>query len=759
MSEMIHYKSYDMTGLRDKYKNTYSKHIAALDVQYSHHAPYIWAFALSAMPDKIAYGRTWEELREFLHSVGVALHLWIKVELTVRDKHKIEDPAGLEELPEELLEEDENEIEQVEGHILKVFVGNLSDFWQFSKSELDYLPLPLIAKQKREILLATLAYGMQVQSYEDYWETEVDKDVAPVAGMRHVKPATAALSARCKLSALEFDYIQNRIDLILNRMKSELDTAYNSDPKLLVLTMTAKVIHMINEQLRADKNEDPTSIENMIRNINPLCSDEGLECLLPKLQRAFTGGVTFYERGVINQIFNDVWSADLTSAYVARIFLSRFPISKFKPLDEQRLAALQRSKSPSQKLLSKEYENSAMLITFECTGLKLKPEGWAFISCEEKNRYRHFRDGIQEDYENEVYTNSSKIYYAPRYSSTITDIDFRLLHDNYTYETIKIKDVYAARYGYLPDYISNVIAKLYMDKVAAKDEYKLAERLGAGSLQAEYEYERIKSIIARLYGIFTQRPVLIKYGYVPELHDTIILNPRYIGKSKYKPVVYQWGVWTTAWTRKEIADLRSRLLSAPEDRQIRVISGDTDCINFTGDATDIIADYNAEVNRQIRLRAAALGFSAEHFRDLGNLEVKLYKKYKICGLKQYAYIKETEHGDQFDCRVGGMSRECSYFQDVCKGNLNMAMHLFCPGTTIPAEYAPRVCNICIDEPRDEIWTDRDGNKIQERVKSFREIDISGYVIHDPYNLKLQKRAETRADELRDTLCELRTTRI
>ena len=89
----------------------------------------------------------------------------------------------------------------------------------------------------------------------------------------------------------------------------------------------------------------------------------------------------------------------------------------------------------------------------------------------------------------------------------------------------------------------------------------------------------------------------------------------------------------------------------------------------------------------------------------------------------------------------------------------MAMHLFCPGTTIPAEYAPRVCNISIDEPRDEIWTDRDGNKIQERVKSFREIDISGYVIHDPYNLKLQKRAETRADELRDTLCELRTTRI
>lgn len=759
MSEMIHYKSYDMSGIRDKYKNTYSKHIAAIDVQYSHNAPYIWAFALSAMPDKIAYGRTWEELREFLYNVSVSLHLWIKVELTARDKHKIEDSAGLEELPEELLEEDENEIEKVEGHILKVICANLSDFFQFSKSELDYLPLPLIAKQKREILLATLAYGMQVQSYEDYWETDVDKDVAPVGGMQHIKPAAAALSARCKLSALEFDYIQNRIDIMLNRTKSELDTAFNGDPKLLVLTMTAKVIHMINEQLRADKNEDPTSIEKMIHNLNPLSNEEGLECILPKLQRAFTGGVTFYERGVINKIFDNVYSADLTSAYVARIFLSRFPISKFKPLDEQRLAALQRCKSPSKKLLSQEYDNCAMLITFECSGLKLNPGGWAFISCEEKNRYRHFRDGIEEDYENEVHTNSSKIFYAPRYSTTMTDIDFRLLHDNYTYETIRIKDVYAARYGYLPDYISNVIAKLYKDKVKAKDEYKIAEELGVGTLQAEYEYERIKSIIARLYGIFTQRPVLIRYGYIPEKHDTIVLNPQYIGKSKYKPVVYQWGVWTTAHTRKEIADLRERLRTVPEDRHIRVISGDTDCINFTGDATDIIADYNAEVNRQIKLRAAALGYAAEDFRDLGNLEVKLYKKYKICGLKQYAYIKNTENGDKFDCRVGGMSRECTYFQDVCKDNLNMAMHLFCPGTTIPAEYAPRRCNICIDEPRREVWTDRDGNKIQEDVKSCRILDISGYVIHDPYDLKLKKRSETNADEMRDTLCELRTTRL
>ena len=64
--------------------------------------------------------------------------------------------------------------------------------------------------------------------------------------------------------------------------------------------------------------------------MNPLSTEYGLEVLLPQLRKAFYGGTVFYEKGMLNELLEDVVSADLVSAYCAEFILSKFPISKFK---------------------------------------------------------------------------------------------------------------------------------------------------------------------------------------------------------------------------------------------------------------------------------------------------------------------------------------------------------------------------------------------------------------------------------------------
>lgn len=263
-----------------------------------------------------------------------------------------------------------------------------------------------------------------------------------------------------------------------------------------------------------------------------------------------------------------------------------------------------------------------------------------------------------------------------------------------------------------------VIIRLYSSKADAKEKRNELEKLGALTLATELEYSRIKSELARLYGIFTKRPVMERYIFDMQKKEPVVIDHEYIQPTaKFSPVLYQWGVWTTALVRKEISDLRRRLLGAPEDRKVKILSGDTDNINYTGDAMDIISEYNENVKSQINKRAQALAISPELLKGLGSLTIKKYKKYKLTGLKQYCYIRESQSGDIFEYKVGGMNADCQYFNREFKTAEQRFNH-FSLGLTIPAEYDPRICMIPVNEQHIEQWTDREGNFCQGEVLSY-----------------------------------------
>lgn len=682
---MIYYKKYDFSIIMDRPDLAFSPYVAALDIQYSHFSPYLWTFTIDSTR-VTAYGRTFDELRDFLKILKKKMRLSA-------------------------------------DHVLVIIVEDLFSFFGNTKKELEYVAEPFVAKTKTEILLATVQECFQLHGYKAYFETDLADDMKKM-GIAIEEIQAEELSSFCELTQAEIDNSENRVLFMASVFRQELDLKYQGSPRSLPLTKTARVERLIGAEQRRESNRCNCNILTQTIKQNPIASEWGRNFLLPMMYKAFFGGVNFNEDKTIDQEFENVTCADLTSAYVARMVLSRYPCGKFFELEQP---------NSYKDLFELPYSRYAMLITFEAHDVELKPGGFPFIPSDMRQSFIDINNKQELADRCEVIS-STRMKKAKTFRAVLTDIDFKMFIENYKIGEISIEHVFGSKYGYLPDYILNVIIQMYSGKAAAKQNKERLDAAGLLTPDIEFEYENKKSELARLYGIFTKKPIMERYVFDTVKKEPRLDDPHYISENqKYSPVLYQWGVFTTAHVRKEIADLRRALMAAPADRQIKVLSGDTDCINCTGDPTDIIAEYNEKIKSQIKWRCEQIGIDPELLKDLGSLTCKKYKKYKITGLKQYCFIKETEKGDQFGYKVGGMSTTCKYFEKELKTPEARFKH-FGLGLTIPAKYEPRKIKTCIVKDYREEWTDREGNACAAEIKSHMETikkHFTIYPIYDP----------------------------
>jgi len=683
---VIYYKDYDYSVILDRPDLAYSPYIAALDIQYAHFSPYLWTFTLDSTR-VTAYGRTFDELRDFLKILKKKMRLSA-------------------------------------DHVLVIIVEDLFSFFGSTKKELPYCSEPFVSKSKTDVLLATISECYQLHSYKAYFETELAADMLKM-GIPVPEIQTNELSSSCELSQEEIDNSENRVLYMTSIFRQELDLKYQGSPRSLVLTKTARVERLIGAEQRRQSNKCNCNIIAQTIKQNPITSDYGRKFLLPLMYKAFFGGVSFFEENTLDQEFENVYTADITSAYVARMILSRFPCGKFFELEQPK---------SYKDLFELPYSRYAMLITFEAHDVELKPGGFPFLPSDMRQSFIDI-NSKQELADRCELVSSTRLRRAKTFRAVLTDIDFKMFLENYNIKGgLALENILGSKYGYLPDYITNVIVQMYSGKAAAKHQKEKLDAAGLLTEDARAEYENKKSELARLYGIFTKRPIMERYVFDTVSKEAVIAEENYISENqKYSPVLYQWGVWTTALVRKEIADLRRALMAAPADRQVKVLSGDTDCVNFTGSAADIISQYNEKIKRQIALRCEQLGVDPEELADLGSLTQKKYKKYKITGLKQYCFIQETDKGDQFGYKVGGMSTTCDYFDKNFKKPLAKFKH-FGLGLTIPASYAPRKIKTCVVKDYFEQWTDREGKECGARIQSHVETikkHFTIYPIYDP----------------------------
>lgn len=684
---MTHYKEFTNT-LIDRVDLKYSVYIAALDMQFAADLPYLWTFCFD-MTGEVYYGRTFEDLREFL---------------------KLLEDVG----------------KFTEDHKLLVYVNDLTEFFTYARTQIRIEPEPFLAKKPSEVLLFT-SRGLEFRDFMIYSEKDIDKYIKiNYPTIKHIKPDPDGLSELAALSDAELEYSSLRVLEITKYVRYDLDTLYQGSTRSILLTKTRRIERVLSDKLKRD---DPKHfLTSMIYNQNPLSSEFGLKVLLPQLRKAFFGGTVFHEQGVLNKLLKKVKSADIISAYCAELVLSEFPMSKFKVLTTP--------KSYEQIFTEFYYTSKALLIQFEADDVELKPDGLAILPAAAKHYYID-KDSREERLDAIKRAQTLKLRSSKKIRMCLTDIDFKLFLRYYNHGSIKILSVLGARYGYLPDYIVKTVAELYQNKLTSKDKRRRLKAAGIMDPIEDELYKDQKTNIARLYGIFTQSPVVCKYVFDPNKQNMVVANPEYLVEDqRFRPVTYQWGCWTTARVREKLCRLRDELRAGGA----KTISGDTDCVNYVGDVNHIISRFNDNIKRQIARRCEQVGLDPESLKELGELEVEEYKYYRMTSDKQYATIRATDSGDVFETTCGGMSKDCNYFKFYSDDPLECIKH-FKIKLVIPSDYAaprgeayhaPRQLTRQCSALKTVDFVDRDGNRIRREIKSYQAHEDHCFTLCDPF---------------------------
>lgn len=330
------------------------------------------------------------------------------------------------------------------------------------------------------------------------------------------------------------------------------------------------------------------------------------------LREAFRGGNTHANRYYTGAILHDVKSADYASSYPAVQINCEFPVTRFVRIESRPDVIMRRM------ILF----GRAILTRLHLTAPRLKDKYWGcpYIP-RDKCRNIHKAD-----------IDNGRVLSADYLEITVTDLDLKIILEEYDYDAIAFSDSYQAKYGKLPPaYIENVISYF-----RAKTELK-------GIEEKEYEYMKSKNKINAIYGMSAQDPVKRSFIYYNAICE---------GMEKYEPFVedmetpikellehyndkaflpYQWGVWTTAWARY-------RLEQAIKLCGDSFVYADTDSVKYLDNIEEKIAVFNRDRMAESKENGGFAEDAKGKVHYIGVLEQeRTYANFKTLGAKKYAY--------------------------------------------------------------------------------------------------------------------------
>lgn len=406
------------------------------------------------------------------------------------------------------------------------------------------------------------------------------------------------------------------------------------------------------------------------------------------LKRCFMGGFTHANALYVNKTMQNVSSYDFTSSYPYVMLSEKFPMGKGFRVDFKD---------------KKEYEKykKLFLMIFDCE----------LIGVSEKIKSDNpISSSHCWKLENEI-INNGRVAYADRIVTSCTNIDLDIYEKFYNIESINIWNVYCYAPDYLPKNFILTILKLYNNKTQLK-----------GVVGKEKEYLHSKELLNSLYGMSVTAVCqdLITYDnnkkWYTEYQDKEKQIEKY-NKNKSRFLFYPWGVFVTAYARKN-------LFSAIYEMDYKDNTFNSDYIYSDTDSVKIInADkhkkyfdtYNQNVynkllnmcnhyNIDISLCKPHTIKGIEKLIGVWDFE-GTYKYFKTLGAKRYIYKDNDLH-----CTVAGVSKSGikNYMVDTYKTDKEI-FNNFCDDLKIPDNYTHKLTHTYIDDRRIGNITDIQGN--------------------------------------------------
>lgn len=336
------------------------------------------------------------------------------------------------------------------------------------------------------------------------------------------------------------------------------------------------------------------------------------EYIYALLRAARRGGDTHVSPIYTGEILENVDSYDKASSYPYEMMTKEFPMGQFV-----RVSKYERS------------EKHAFLMRISFTNIRvksLKHEAYISIAkCIKRSKFIN---------------DNGRILKAEYIEIAMTDLDYEIILDCYDFDELDFIEVYCARTAMLPKELREVIMD-YFDK---KTNLKGVD---------DYFYTKSKNKLNSIFGMMLTDICMDVIQYIDDEWKegtTPISELLYKYFSSEKSfLLYQWGVWVTAWARYDLYELK---------RELRDFTTYSDT-----DSWKLLKGYDKEVIEKInqRIREEAERFDIKPYVLRGDKKVYLgvweyeetIEKFKTLGAKKYA----IENNGRCKVTVSGLSKE------------------------------------------------------------------------------------------------------
>lgn len=610
---------------------------------------YEWTFGIKS-PEHICYGRTWEE---FLN------------------------------LCKEL-------IEKLDLHLNKrlvIYVHNLSYEFQFMRKFFQWDTV--FAVDERKPIKAVTINGIEFRdsyilsgySLAKLAENLVSHKIEKLVGDLDY---SLCRNSKTELSTQELAYCNNDVEIVIDYIEEQIQQYGNITR--IPLTNTGRVRQYVkNNCLHSSSTHRKDSVgkQKRYRDLMQECSITPDEYTM--LKRCFMGGFTHASMKWSGETLENVASIDFTSSYPAVMLSEKYPMSKPIPVDLEK------------ENFKELFESSDFGLMFDCK----------LVGVHANNTFESYLSESKCFDTKGVIANNGRIFEAEEVTTTITDIDLRVIKKCYKIDKIAISNCYKFYMQYLPKPILMSVLELYQKKTTLK-----------GVEGSEVEYLLSKGMLNSVYGMCVTDIVRCENVYDGEWSKTPMDEATMqeqidkYNKSKTRFLYYAWGVWVTAYAR---LNLWTGILNIADD----YIYSDTDSIKFLNyeNHTDFIEWYNKRIEQKLRTMCEfrKIDFAMCKPKTIKGVEKLIgvwdfegvYTKFKTLGAKRYIY----EQDGKLHITIAGLSKSngVAYMLKACNGDVDRVFKMFNNDLYIPPEYTGKNTHTYIDTAMTETVTDYQGN--------------------------------------------------
>lgn len=599
-----------------------------------------------------------------------------------------------------------NTLEDVLGlslnHRLVIYVHNLGYEFQFMRKFFEWEEVFSIAERKP--IKATTKGGIEFRdSYilSGYSLANTAKNLSKhkVAKMEGDLDYSLIRTHRTKLTDLEIGYCVNDIQVVLAYINEQIELSNGIDK--IPMTNTGRVRSYVRNRCYYELSNGEKAGKNHWYRYRKLMNNLTLDVsTYLQLKTAFMGGFTHANANYSGLTLNEVSSIDFTSSYPSVMVAEKFPMSKFIPV-----------KLESEKQFKILLKTKAVIFDIKFINIRPRITQENYIS---ESKCRNIKNAK---------INNGRISSADEIETTLTEVDYSIMEQAYQWDSIQIRNVKTAELDYLPKPIIESILDLYQDKTTLKD-----------VKGKEVEYMLSKGMLNSIYGMSVTDIVKDNATYVEEWgveRADVEEEIDSYNKSKNRFLYYAWGLWVTAYARK---NLWSGIIAVGDD----YVYSDTDSLK--------ILNYDKH-SKYIEWFDNGIIKKMEATCDFYNLDKKLlspatiegeiktlgiwdyegtYSHFKTLGAKRYL----VNNNGRLELTVAGLSKRngVEYMLNQCDGDVIKVFDFFTDSLYIPADKTGKMTHTYIDHEDEFLITDYLGEKAHVITKSGIHLENTSFTL-------------------------------